>query len=143
MGCCLPGALLKNLFGNRKRGKDVGPARIKSQVGEHFRSLALRQTVIHRPVEMIGDLRHLAGSNEGADSHQAPVPRREGRTEPEITKEYVRGVLHDARGDFAEVLLDSGSALLFSGLIERQELDRGRRKTDRVQSRADGIPVWR
>src|SRR5260370_39166801 len=97
-------------------------------MGEHFRRLALRQPVIHRSVEVIRDLRHLARGNESADRDQAPVPRHQRRAQPKITEEYIGGVLHNARRDCAEILLDTGGALLFSSLIQRQEFYRRRWK---------------
>ena len=49
---------------------------------DDLRGLRLRQAVVHRPVEVAGQLRHLAGSDQGADGDQTPVARREVRTQP-------------------------------------------------------------
>jgi hypothetical protein len=53
---------------------------VEGQVCEHLRGLCLRQAMIHHPVEVIRDLRDVAGGDERTDGHQAPVPRRQGRT---------------------------------------------------------------
>src|SRR6266478_6354166 len=95
---------------------------------EHVRRLALRQPVIHRSVEVIRDLRHLARGNESADRDQAPVPRRQPWAQPKITEKDIGGVLHNAWRDCAEILLHTGAALLFGSLIQRQEFYRCRRK---------------
>ena len=41
----------------------------------------MRQPVIHRPVEMLGKLRDLAGRDQGADGDQTAIPgRKVGRS---------------------------------------------------------------
>lgn len=91
-------------------------------MGKDLGRLRLRQASIQRPIKVIRHLRDLAGSDERADRDQAPVARREGRTEPEVTEENVTGVLHNSWSHCAEVLLDTGSALLLGSLIEGQTL---------------------
>lgn len=65
--------------------------------------LRLGQTTIHRPVQVLRNLRDLAGSSQGADSHQTAVPGRKVRTQPEVTEQYVGGVLDDSRNDRTEL----------------------------------------
>jgi len=76
-------------------------------------SLLLRQSVIHRPVEVVRDLRNLAGSNQRANRDQAPIPGRKVRTQPQVAEQNVRGVVHDARSDLAELLFHSRCAVRF------------------------------
>src|SRR6266536_1818939 len=78
----LAGTFLKDPLGDRYCGKHVRPTGIEGQVCEDLRGLRFRQAIIHRPIEVIRDLRDLAGGDESADSHQAPVPRCQGRTQP-------------------------------------------------------------
>ena len=37
---------------------------------------------VHRPIEVVGNLRNLAGSNQGADRDQTVIARREVQTQP-------------------------------------------------------------
>ena len=46
----------------------------------------LGQPVIHRPVQMVGNLRNLTGRDEGADRDEAAVARCEPRPQPEILR---------------------------------------------------------
>jgi hypothetical protein len=50
---------LKDTLGDRYCGKNVRPAGVEEQVGEHLRGFRLRQTIIHCPVEVSRELRHL------------------------------------------------------------------------------------
>src|SRR6266568_3463085 len=104
------GALLKHFFDDRQCGEDIGPTCIERQLCEHFRSLFLRQATVHRSIEVIANLRHLSGCNEGADRHQAAVSGRQSRTQPKVTEKHIGGVLDNARRDCAEILLDAGCA---------------------------------
>jgi hypothetical protein len=56
----LDGASLKDTLDDRCRRKNIGPAGIEGQVCERLRRFRFRQTIIHRPIEMIWDLRDLA-----------------------------------------------------------------------------------
>lgn len=78
--------------------------------------------MIHRPVEVIRDLRDLAGGDESTDGHQAPVSRCQGRTEPQVMEQYVAGVLHESRSHRADILLNTGRALRLGGLINGKKL---------------------
>src|SRR5438552_12506909 len=63
---------------------------------DHLCCLRLGKSVIHRPVDMVGNLRDLTASNQGADSHHTPIPRSQVRTQPKIPEQNIGGVLHDA-----------------------------------------------
>src|SRR3954465_5968626 len=69
---------------------------------------------------MGGDLRGLAGRNQGADGDQAAVPRREFRPQPEISKQDIRRVLDKTGGDLSELLPDARRALRLRCLVERK-----------------------
>src|SRR5439155_14659850 len=79
----------------------------------------------HRSIEVIANLRHLSGCNEGADRHQAAVSGRQSRTQPKVTEKHIGGVLDNARRDCAEILLDTGCALLLHGLFKRKAIHLG------------------
>ena len=106
------GALLEHFFHDRQCGEYVWPACIKRQLCKHFRSLFLRQAIVHCSIKVIADLRHLSGCDESADRYQAAVSRRQSRTQPEITEEDIRRVLDNARRDDPEVLFDTSCASL-------------------------------
>ena len=78
------------------------------------------------------DLRHLSRCYECADRYHAPVPKCQAWTQPQIAKKDIRGVLHDARRNRAEVLFDGGGTLLFGNLIEREQLHFASRKLVRI-----------
>ena len=80
---------------------------------DDLRSLRLCQAFVHRPIEVVGNLRNLAGSNQRADRDQAPIPGRKVRTQPQVAEQNVRGVVHDARSDLAELLFHSRCAVRF------------------------------
>ena len=40
---------------------------------DHLRGLRLCEAVVHRAIEVVGNLRNLAGSNQGADSDETPI----------------------------------------------------------------------
>src|SRR6266851_1448136 len=113
----LVGTFLKDLLDDRYCRKNVRPTGVEGQVCEHLRGLRLRQAMIHRPVEVIRDLRDLAGGDERTDGHQAPVSRRQGRTEPQVMEQDVAGVLHESRSHRADSVLNTGRALRLGGLI--------------------------
>src|SRR6266487_1542337 len=72
----LMGTLLENLLCDRQCREDIWPPDIEGQMRNGFRGLRLRKAVIHRPVEMVGNLRDLTGRDERADRDQAPIARR-------------------------------------------------------------------
>jgi hypothetical protein len=89
-----------------------------------LRGLGLRQAVVHRPVEVVRDLRDLAGSYQRADGHQAAIPRRKAGTEPQIPEQNVGRVLHDPGKSCAELLSDARGPVRFGGFVQRQERTR-------------------
>src|SRR6266581_979128 len=113
--------LLENILCNRERREGVGPAGIKRQLRDHLPGLCLRQAVIHRPVEVVRDLRDLPGSNQGGDSDEAPVAWREGRTQPQVAEQNVGGVLYDPWSHRAELLSDARGAICLGRLVERKK----------------------
>src|SRR5436190_527559 len=120
--------LLEDFPRDRQRREGIRPADVERQMRDDFCGLRLCQAVIHRPVEVIGHLRDLAGSNERAHRDQAPVARRKIGAQPQITEQYIRGILHDPGGHRAKLLLDACRTLRFDCLVERQKLRRGLRK---------------
>ena len=95
---------------------------------QYLRGFRFRQAVIHCPIEVIGNLRGLARSNQTAHRNEASVPRRQGRTQPQFTEKQVGRVLHDTWSHKAEILQNGRSTLCLGGFIEGQKLRRGRRK---------------
>src|SRR5215208_4574388 len=89
----LAGAIVKDAANDRYRREDVWPPGVERQMGQHFRGLLLGQPVIHRPVEVVGNLLHLAGRNERADGRQTPVSGRQVRTQPQLPEQQVPGVV--------------------------------------------------
>ncbi len=73
------------------------------------------------PVEVVGNLRDLTGRNERADRDQATIARRKVWPEPQVTKQNVRGVLHDGGSDCAELLADARCALRLGGFVQREK----------------------
>src|SRR6266851_2916166 len=120
----LPGTFFEHILCDRQRREGVRPTDVEGQVRDDLRGLRLRQAVIHRPVEVVGNLRHLAGSNQGADGDQAAVPGREVGTQPKVAEEDIGGVLHDSRRHLAELLSDARRTLRLGGLVERKKLRR-------------------
>jgi len=54
---------------------------------KHLAGFLPRQSIIHRPVQMIGDLSDLSGRDERAHSDEAAVPRDQPRSQPEIPEQ--------------------------------------------------------
>lgn len=112
----LAGTLLENVLRNRHRGESVWPTGVKGEMRNDFCGLRLTQAVIHRPVEVVRNLRDLTGSNQCADRDQAPVARRKVRTEPKVTKQNVSGVLDNSWKSRSELLFARcASAASFRG----------------------------
>ena len=80
----------------------------------------LRQAVIHRPVEMIGNLGDLTGRDERADRGETAIAASEVGTQPQVAKQDVGGLLDDARKHRAELLLDTRRSLRFGGFVDQQ-----------------------
>ena len=100
----LSGPLLDDFLDHRRRRECVGPTRIEREMADDFSRLLLGQPVIHRPVQMVGDLRDLAGRDEGANGNEAPVAWCQSRPQPEIAEQHVRRVLNETGGDLPELL---------------------------------------
>src|SRR6266403_348184 len=62
-GGLLMGTLLENLLCDRQCREHIRPPDVKGQMRDNLRRLRLRQAVVHRPVEMVGNLRDLPGGN--------------------------------------------------------------------------------
>src|SRR5258708_16597696 len=99
-------ALFKNIFRDWQGREDTGPSGVERQVRQDLGGLWLRQSVVHRPVQVIGQLRGLSRRDQGAHSNETSVARRQIRTPPEIAKQHVRGVLYDPWCNRAELLVD-------------------------------------
>jgi hypothetical protein len=86
---------------------------------EHLAGLLPAQPVVHRSVQMIGDLGNLPGRDESAHGYKTPVLGGEAWPQPEVPEQHVRGVLDEARRDLAELLTYPRRALRLSRLVER------------------------
>jgi len=95
---------------------------------DDLRSLRLCQAVVHRPIEVVGNLRDLAGSNQGADSDETPISRRKVRTQPQLAEQNVGRVLHDARSDGTELLFHSRGTFRLRVFVKRKRHRRSGRK---------------
>ena len=89
---------------------------------DRFCGLRLRQAVVHRPIEVRGQLRNLPRCDERADGDETAVAGRKILTQPQVSEEHVGGVLHDARRHRAELLSDARGALCLGGLVEGKKL---------------------
>src|SRR5438876_828772 len=67
---------LEDVFCHGQRRENVRPACVEGELRKDLRGFGLRQAVIHRPVEVIGHLRHLPRSNQGADSDETAIAGR-------------------------------------------------------------------
>ena len=74
----------EDVFHNWQRRKRIWPTDVEGQMHDYLCGLCLCQVVVHRPIEMVRNLRNLAVSNQRADSHEAPISRRKVRTQPQI-----------------------------------------------------------
>src|SRR3954466_8255547 len=90
--------------------------------------LVFRQPVIHRPAQMIGDLRDLAGRDQRANGNETAVPWGQVQSEPEVPKQHVGGVLDQARRNLAELLAHPRLPLLLRALVKRELRSRRRRE---------------
>ena len=110
--------LLDHFLDDRRRRERIGPAGIKGEMTEHLSGLLLRQSVVHRPVQVVGDLSDLSGRNKSAYRDQAAVPRSQARSQPEIPEQDVGRVLDEARRDLAELLSNARRPLPLRSLVE-------------------------
>src|SRR6516164_9416956 len=119
-------ALFKHILDDGSRGERIGPTGIEGEMSEQLSYFFPRQPVIHRPVQVIRYLRDLAGRDESAHGDEAPVPRSQARSQPEIPEEHVGRVLDEAWRDLAELLSDTRGPLLLRSLVERKLRSRRR-----------------
>src|SRR3954466_11096107 len=97
---------LENVFCDRQSRENVRPAGVESKVRQDLRRLLSRESVVHRLVQMIGNLRHLAGSYQCADSDEASITRRKIRAQPQVAEKIIGRVLHHSGRYGAELLAD-------------------------------------
>src|ERR1700716_4184329 len=147
----LPGPLLDDVLDHRRRRERVGPTRIECEMADDLAGFLLGQPVIHRPVQMVGDLSDLARRDEGADGDEPPIARREPRSQPEIAEQHVRRVLDEAGRDLAKLLADTRRPLRLCRLVEgklgtgcgRKLVGADVAALEHVLGRGDGIHrVW-
>src|SRR5258705_3559845 len=110
--------LLEHFLEYGQRGKCVWPAGVEGEMRNDLAGLLLRQPVIHRPAQMIRDLRDLTGCHEGTDGNKAPVARRQTGPQPKIPEQHVCRILDDPGGDVPELLTDPRRPLRLGCLIE-------------------------
>src|SRR6516225_5327098 len=119
------GTFFENILCDRQGRESVRPTCVEGQMRDNFRGLCLRQAVVHCPIEVVRDLRNLAGSNERAHSNQASIPWRKVRTQPQVLEQNVRSVLHDSRSHVTELLFNIRCSFCLRGLVERKKRRRG------------------
>src|SRR5258708_33518586 len=110
----IPALLVEPFFDDvlhdRQRREHAGPAGVEGELRENLSGLLWRQSVIHRPAEMVGNLGDLAGSDQGTDRHQAAIARRQVRTQPQVPEQNLARILDDSRSNLAELRADTLSA---------------------------------
>src|SRR2546426_7039648 len=106
---------LEDVLCHRQRRKDVRPADIESQVRQGLGCLGLSKSVVHRPIQVVGNLCNLTRSYQGADRYQTAIARRQVRTQPKVAKQQVRRVLHHtgcSRADRKSTRLNSSHLVI-------------------------------
>lgn len=91
-------------------------------MGDGFGGLLFGEPVIHRAIEMVGDLLDLAAGDQRSNRDQAAIARRKVRAQPQVAEQIVRRVLHETRCDSAELVSDARRAVGLGLLVERQGL---------------------
>src|SRR4029077_15350179 len=86
-----------------------------------LRCFRLRQSVVHRSVEMRSKLSCLSVGDQRADGNKATVSWCKVRTKPKIMKQNVGGVLHHPRKRGAELFLNGLASLCFGSFVKRQQ----------------------
>src|SRR3954451_23248856 len=99
--------LLDDVLHDRRGGERIRPTGIERKMAEHLSNFFGRQSVIHRPVQVISDLSDLSGRDESADRDQTAIARSEVRPQPKIPEQHVGRVLDEARRDLPELLSDA------------------------------------
>ena len=125
------GSLFKYVLDDWKCRKYIWPTRIERELCHRLRRLCPRQSVIHCTVQVIGQLRDLAGGNQRADRDETAVAGRKTWSQPQVVEQYVPGELNDSGRDGAEVLLHCAFAPGFCRLVEREKVNRRRRELRR------------
>jgi hypothetical protein len=90
LSCMLFLSFCEDVLEDRHGREHVRPAGVEGQLGQRFGRLLLGQAVVHRAVEVVGDLGHLAGRDQRADGDQAAVARRQAGTQPEVAEQGAR-----------------------------------------------------
>ena|SRR2546425_6411793 len=75
----LMGTFLEDIFYDRQGGEGIGPTCVESQVRNNFPGLFPSQPIVHRPVEVVRDLRDLGGSNQSAHRDQTSISGSKAR----------------------------------------------------------------
>jgi hypothetical protein len=86
--------------------KNIRATGIERQLRKHFGRFGSGEPCVHRAIEVISDLRHLAASDECSHSDQAAVAWSETWSKPEVLKEYAVGKFNHAFRRWSYVLLD-------------------------------------
>jgi hypothetical protein len=90
----LPTGLISQKHPLRPAGpKTCSATRHRTPVRDNLYRLRLSKSVIHRPVEMVGNLCGLAGGNQRADRHESSIAGSKIRAKPEIAEQNIGGVL--------------------------------------------------
>ena len=87
---------------------------------QNFRCLRPGQSVVHRSVEVVRDLRNLSRGDERTHRDKTTVARREIRTQPYVLEQKIAGLVHQALRDRADILLNRWGTLRLCGLVQRQ-----------------------
>src|SRR5260370_19096878 len=119
---------LEDILHDRQCRKGIRPTGVEGQLRDSLRGLRLCQTVVHRAIEVVRNLHDLAVSNKGADCDETSIARCKVWTQPQVAKQSVSGVLHDARSDSSELLFYSRGTFHLGIFIERKRHRRSGRK---------------
>src|ERR1700744_1227404 len=103
---CLLLPFLENVLDYRQSRERTGPTGIERDVGEDLGGLLLRETVIHRAAQVIGDLCRLVVGDQGAYGDKAAVSRGQRSPEPEVAEQEDRRVFYKPRRDDSKVAAD-------------------------------------
>src|SRR5258708_30379742 len=119
---------LEDILHDRQCRKGIRPTGVAGQLRDSLRGLRLCQTAVHRAVEVVRNLRDLALSNKCADRDETSIARCKVRTQPQVAKQNISGVLHDARSDSSELLFYSRGTFRLSVFVEWKRHRRSWRK---------------
>ncbi len=68
--------------------------------------MGLSQPVVHRAIQVVGDLCNLPRSDQRTHLHEAAVARYQCGADPQLAEEQVGSVLHESGRDLPEVVDD-------------------------------------